>query len=702
MVIGRAGAALVGLLAAMTALGPVPAMAACAPQRTWLTAGHAITTGDLVRMRDIGNPDSSLIDMPSPLALSPDGRWLAFVQSEADPQSNRYCRQLLVLDLRTDTVRAIDAGGEPITVSFELRGLLAQNGGLATVTPGWAPDGRHVGYLRRDHGITQLWIAAADGSGARAVTDAPVDIEQWTWNDAMSVVVASRPGLVTQRLADDVEGRVGWLYDARFSPQIVGRPQPSGTHPLAFSSIDLRSGLSRGASPDDVSLLKDGGVGASSGALAIVRPDGARAWLAADDPAPFSPAQLRFAGADGRVVRCTSQACGDGILRLYWSADRGSVIILRREGWAKRDLAFYRWVPGDAAPVRLSRTTDVLLGCLSSGARFICLREGSTAPRRIVDLDPATGASRTIYDPNPEFATFRLGKVERLSWTNERGLPAWGDLVLPPGQHRGRLPLVVVQYHSDGFLRGGTGDENPIFPLAARGFAVLSVEAPPTVATLAPRFDNWDAVNRYGLAGWADRRSQLSSLAVAIAKLEARGLIDPSRVGISGVSDGATGARFALINSRLFAAAVISASSLEPKTVMTYGGPAWAEFNRSLGYPPASRDDPKFWQPASLALNAGTVHTPLLIQASDDEYVLALETYTALKEAGSPVEMFVFPNEHHLKWQPAHRLAIYERTIDWFAFWLNRTINPDPAKAQQYARWNELARAIPKSNRARP
>src|SRR3546814_7367490 len=48
-------------------------------------------------------------------------------------------------------------------------------------------------------------------------------------------------------------------------------------------------------------------------------------------------------------------------------------------------------------------------------------------------------------------------------------------------------PLVVVQYDTRGFLRGGTGDEYPIQALAASGFAVLSVSRPIDYATSIAR-----------------------------------------------------------------------------------------------------------------------------------------------------------------------------------------------------------------------
>ena len=117
---------------------------------------------------------------------------------------------------------------------------------------------------------------------------------------------------------------------------------------------------------------------------------------------------------------------------------------------------------------------------------------------------------------------------------------------------------------------------------------------------------------------------------------------------------------------------------------MSIGGIAYADRMRRLGYPPASSGDAEFWRPISLAANAASIDTPLLMQLADDEYLLALETFTALREHNQPVEMFVFPDEHHIKWQPAHRLAIYERNLAWFDFWLRGVL---PEDRDQAARW---------------
>lgn len=670
-------------------LGPTLARADCLPLSIAAKAKrtHSITPDDLVRLRDIGAPNSSAIDMPSPLAIAPDGTRVAFVLSQGDPDTNTYCRMLLVADIKAGSVpRVVDRGGAFMMISANVRGSLIPFGMAAAVTPAWSPDGRTLGYLRRDDGITQVWQVDVATGRAKPLTRSPVDIEQWIWASNGTMIVSSRPKQIAIRAQDIAEGQRGWHYDARFSPTYGARPQMRGDVPAVIEAIDVRTGTIRKANPAETSRLAASRP--HERGTRLVNAAGAAAWLDADGASPSSPLRLHFTDAESIEAPCTASVCVGGIVRLFWNTTGPGVSYLRREGWAKSQLAFYRWTPGTGEPKRLWVTDDVLLGCLPHRSRLLCLRETSTSPREIVDLTPETGATAPVYNPNPEAAQWQFGTVERLTWTNDRGLPAWGDLVLPPGHTLGKaLPLIVVQYHSLGFLRGGTGDEYPIFALAARGLAVLSLEVPQTIGLALPGLKDWDAVNRAGLTDWADRRSQLSSMLTGISLVTARGLIDTHRIGITGVSDGATSARFGLINSHVFSAAVISSSSLEPKTAMTYGGPAWADFNRSLGYPRATDEASAFWTPASLALNASTMDVPLLIQASDDEYLLALETFAALREHDKPIDMVVFPNEHHIKWQPAHRLAAYTRTIDWFAYWFQGVVDPDPAKVADYQRW---------------
>jgi dipeptidyl aminopeptidase/acylaminoacyl peptidase len=676
-------------------------MAACddllPSSRTASQAARLITPDDLLQLRDIGQPDGSMFGQPSPLGISPDGREAAFILSRADPDTNSYCRALVVISLSgPPNPRILDRGGEMITNSTVARGLVVDIGFPALLTPAWSPDGRWIAYLRRDHGITQAWRTHSDGSGAQVVTRSPVDIEAVAWtNDGRRIVYVAQPGQDDARRRIAHEGLSGWLYDARFAPNVAARPLVPGSAPREAFTIDPASGAVLPANAAEQSLVPREDQSGSSIAPSTVSPDGRRAWTEHRDASPLSPLRLIATDRSGRRVTCTTADCNGGFTGLWWDVDGRELRFLRREGWANGQLGLYRWRPGEGTPRRVLLTDDVLLGCTPAGDRLLCKSENAVTPRRLVSVDPASGHVRSVYDPNPEFGMIRLGKVERLQWRNDLGLEAWGDLVLPPDYQPGtKLPMIVVQYHSDGFLRGGTGDEYPIHAFAARGFAVLSIERPAFVAQGKPGIKSYDDVNAANGKRWAERRSLLSSLVTGVNMVIARGIADPARIGITGLSDGASTARFALINTRMFAAASISTCCVEPKSVMIYGGTAYADAMRAIGYPPATRDDPDFWRPYSMALNARDMNRPLLMQLADEEYLLGLETFTALRETGQPVEMYVYPGEHHIKWQPAHRRAIYGRNLDWFQFWLQSHVDPDPAKAAQYARWKAMQQAI--------
>ncbi len=58
------------------------------------------------------------------------------------------------------------------------------------------------------------------------------------------------------------------------------------------------------------------------------------------------------------------------------------------------------------------------------------------------------------------------------------------------------------------------------------------------------------------------------------------------------------------------------------------------------------------------------------MQLAEDEYLGSLETAAALRQHHVPYALYVFPGEHHIKWQPVHRFAVYERNLAWFEYWL--------------------------------
>lgn len=677
-----------------TLVGTTPASAACTNLLSMVpraSLSRDVTALDLVRLRDVGELEPAIVTAPSPLALSPDGRSLAFLVRRGDPAQNTTCQAMVVLDLKTRIPRVIDAGDHAVFGIEDLRGSLVRSGYPATIIPDWSRDGGSVLFLKSVNGSTQLWRARSDGHGSVPVTRSATDVMHWGFDQQRDrVLVETRPGIAVAERAADREMLSGVLYDGRIDPGDGVRPQPPASIPTAISSISLQTGEARPATTAELAWFA--GLprhGVPTQPLALVA--GWRASAPTEAPSPLAPRRIVVVDPLGRALSCRAAACADKIDQLWWERP-GSLVFLRREGWRQGQMALYRWQPGNRLPVRLLESPYWLSGCQLGKGRLLCVGENATTPKRIVAVDLARRRLDTVFDLNPEFASLRLGTVRRLTWRNDRGLPAWGDLVLPPGYRPGdKLPLVVTQYHSVGFLRGGTSDEYPIFPLAAHGIAVLSTERPPHVSASMPGIRTSDDINAAGRHNWAERRSLFSSIEAGIDQAIAVGVADPKRIGITGLSDGSTTLEWGLINSHRFAAAATSTCCTDLNSVMTYGGTDWADWNHAvMGYPLASDHDLAFWRPQSIAVSSNRIDTPLLMQLADREYLLALEGFTALRERRRPVELLIFPNEYHYKTQPAHRWAIYERNIDWFGYWLQGRRDRDPAKADQYRRWDRL------------
>jgi dipeptidyl aminopeptidase/acylaminoacyl peptidase len=696
-----ATAAAAGGTPATPAGGGDPSCGHILPPVRAATGTRPLGPEDLLRLRDIGPADAESFAAPL-FTISPDGRRVAFQLRQADPAGNDYCLAMVVLDLVPGaSPRIVDQGGE-------LRLLTIDNAGTADfptgipepITPLWSPDGSWIAFLKRSGGRTQVWRAATDGSGSFPVTNSPVDVVDFRIeDDGKSVAFATRAEVTEAKREIEREGLSGYHFDSRWAPVDANHPLARPPAERTVRVADLASGRVRDPTPAERAMLADGGeLIATGGAAAHGRP-GARAWVAATTLSGGAErGGLRALAAGRSVLTCSKAAC-DGATDPWLMEDGHRVRFMKREGWAGASTAIYEWDLASGSVKRLYVTDDVLADCAPWEARLVCLRDSSVQPRRLELLDPSTGARQLLFDPNPEFAALTLGKVERLHWRNSFGIEAIGDLVLPVGYRRTRrYPLVVVQYQTRGFLRGGTGDEYPIQAFANRGYAVLSVQRPiPVAIALGARtFHEGDRLN---LSGFADQKSVFSSLERGVRIAIARGIADPRKIGISGLSNGSTTAVWALLHSSLFSAAALSSCCFDTDLAM-WVGPVTAKEYREDGYPGLLGHNSPFWRDIALSINARRVRTPILLQLADYEYLNSLESYTALREAGAPIDMFVFPGEYHNKWQPAHRLAVYRRSLDWFDYWLRGIRPAAPDRKADLESWDKLRAQLPSASRS--
>ena len=648
---------------------------------------------DLITLTDIGDPDSSFGS--AGLSISPDASFVAFPIRRAQLPGNGYCLGIVLLDLTgSQPPRLLDTSTEMVLQSIDVRGTLQPPSYPVTVRPKWSPDGKWIAFLKRVRGKTVLWRVAIDGSQGGPVAGASGEIEDFQWlSDSELSIISPAQQRDADRNGQDEE-TTGFRYDERFLPVLTDRPLPTASG--GRSKRIVRVGPGETGIADPGASARPEPVRPAGALRVALGPDGALAWTSRANPDRYaSETVLTVRSGLQDPLFCGSALCG-GIEGLWWMPDGKRLIFVRREGWAKSRQGLYVWHRGAKAPVRLLVTDDLLLDCQPAANALICGHEAALQPRSIVRIDLRRATMQTLYDPNPGFSRYPLGRVERLHWTNANGLETYGDLVYPVGFTPGtRYPTIVTTYKSRGFLRGATGDEYPIQLFANHGYAVLSFARPADIGVDTAGIRDHLAAERAAALGWADRRSVQSSIEEGLRLLDRKGVVDRGRAGITGLSDGATTVQFALLNSHLFAAASLSSCCWAPDAVAGVFGLGTADYFRSVGYPAPGDPMRDFWAPMSLIQNARTLRTPLLMQLASTEFRAALSSFTALRAQHQPTALYIFSDEGHVKLQPLHRLAAYKRNLAWFDFWLKGQRDAALVPEGDLEYWDSLRASAP-------
>lgn len=675
------------------------------------TSDQTLSVEDLVSVRDIRT-----------LAVSPDGQHVAFQVDQADPMLNDYRSAWYIAPVERDAdLRLADDAG-PIHMFRTVFGNF--HGNIEGWPAAWSPDGQWLAYLKKVEGAVQVWRVSRDRGFPEQLTRNPADVMDLVWGPDGSVIY-----FITGRDRDfmakttAMEAKRGFLFDERVNPALGATPLWSSCERKGFRFTllsltpsvrtceptvwvyDLASGEERRGTDietgvywahrrfDSIDAKREG---AAVRAITPSPDKASVAWLENMDPDTYSgwaaPTTVSVSRSTDRSdpLRCPDTRCTTGgIDNLWWRKRSGEVVFRRNEGHSYSINALYAWTPGNETVRPILQTDDLFRQCAMAGDRLICLYETWTRPARIVAIDLDTGSVETIFDVNPRFTAAKSTRIEKIEWSGPDGSEALGHLVYPAAYEKGhRYPLVVVGYlctRYDSFLRGGTGDELPIHVMAQHGFAVLCFTRPFVPQNVGERLKSHeDAINQYL------QISPLSALQEMIERLVKRGIIDRNRVGISGFSNGAILLEEAIVKSDDFSAASAAWSPSHPANYYLIHLSKLREGSRNRAGGEPLFGGLNYWTEKSPGVHAEKIRTPLLLQVADIEIFSALPNYFSLKDAGKPVEMYLFRDEYHVKWQPAHKYAVYKRNLQWFKFWLQGVEDPDPLDPEQYVRWRKL------------
>jgi hypothetical protein len=343
------------------------------------------------------------------------------------------------------------------------------------------------------------------------------------------------------------------------------------------------------------------------------------------------------------------------------------------------------------------------VGELKSQPIDVRVKEDLNTPPTLVALDRTSGAERVILDPNPRLkSTFALGEVRFLSGHLSTGEQWNATLTLPvhyvPGES---YPLVMAiqggSVTADRFTLYGLMDETGLGPcsaatdaaqiLAGRGIAVVTLQV------------QRGALERSGAtgAGPADPDTKQRAFEEIAAQLISEHIADAHHLGINGFSRTGFYAIHTLSHSNLrFAAGVVS-DNVDYSYMQVVLGNNYGDAEALIGAP-AYGPGLRTWLDRATGFKADAIHAPLLlIGQSESARVLILEQWeilSLLRHLKRPVEMYLMPqidtHPSHNPQNPEQVMAVQERAVDWFDFWLNGHEMPGQEKAAQYERWRRL------------
>ena len=422
--------------------------------------------------------------------------------------------------------------------------------------------------------------------------------------------------------------------------------------------------------------------------------DGHGSIAAAAPKKAFSPTfariddrwQLSLKRPEGATIRCDISACRVGTPVAAVPLDDGEHVLVTTEDTAQAE-RLSLWRPDTGQAVNLRQSDGLLSGdrrddtpCAIAKRMAVCVAASANAPPRLVTIDLASGRMVTLMDPNASLRTTIGTPVRRLDWKSPLGTPFTAQLILPRGALPSTgVPLFITYYDCPGFLRGGLGDEYPMLPLANAGIAALCINKPHTPSD--QRDASWD---------YDQARAGITTI---VAQLAREGVVDPHHVGMGGLSFGGEITMVMAMQTRLLAAASISTMQLEPTFYWanTIGDRDTAKSMRATWNVGDPDGDATGWKRISPALNVEQIRVPLLMQMPEQEARSSIELIAKLSQSNVPNETIAYAHEAHLKRLPRHKEATYQRNLDWFRFWLQGYVDPDPAKADQYRRWSSMA-----------
>ncbi|HZX69956.1 MAG TPA: S9 family peptidase [Rhodanobacter sp.] len=638
---------------------------------TAVSTTPAFQLGDLQKIVRLSEPQ-----------ISPDGKRIVVVVSTPDFKTDKHQQEIDLVDVASGALRSLTWKREELG------------------SPRWSPDGVRLAFIAKDDKTKQgqLYVMPMDGGDAVRITETKRGVDSFSWSpdgkqlafitadeaanakaikahdDAFQVTdnhFLARAALTPSHLwvVPSVGGTAKRLTEGSFSLQTDqqdGAPEPAwsrdGQH-IAFvrfpgpywgpsfhsviDVVDVTGGAPRTLVAEQT--VMDPRYAPSGSALAFTRP------RSGDQ----NNGNAVYVSIDGHS-RDVTQALARNFDNYAWLPDGKALVLAGGDG--THAVLWRRPLSGKASRLELGDVeADAEVSVAKTGALAFV---GSTAnhPGELYVMNSTSTQPRRLTNLNGFVDKLALGRTESIDWQGPDGFHEDGVLTYPVGYQKSqKYPLVLVIH--GGPEAGSTVQFSPLPQLlAAAGFVVFQ----PNYRGSTNLGDAYQHAI-YRNTGEGPGKDVMAGLA-AVEKL---GMIDSSRIGVSGWSYG--GYMTAWLSGHYpstWKAAVTGAALTD--WVMDYTVSYYQTGDSYFfGGSPWQAKDHDIWREQSPMAAARNVTAPTLIMGDVGDpnvpLVNSYEWYHALRDAGVPVEFYAYPVDTHFPQDIVRTTDVYRRWVGWMS-----------------------------------
>jgi len=628
-------------------------------------------------------------------AIAPGGSAIVFEVRSTEWKSNRYDTELWIARPGEDP--------QPFTRAEEGSSSAAR----------WSPDGQYLAFRSTRDESPQLYILSAHGGEARPVTAGDEGVRGFRWGPGGDRIAFTRPVSKPDSIEQREERYGDYAIEDRYHRQThLWTVDVSEVRTPSFVAGCDSTGAECVSSPDPRRLTDGDTLSVTDFSWS---PDGERIAVAHKD----SPALTAWNSLDLAMLHVETKELMPLVERPgpdgspVWSPDGSSVFFETSGG---DELVFYETeqyarVPTDGGPpTPLAEDFDANLSDLHWTPQGIYALAWQKTKRRLVRVDPGSGGVSVVgttpnrihqidfsadgtemaftgqtastlreiywtplgFDPelvtsaSEQISDWPLGSSEVISWTSRDGTRIEGVLYRPANFDPSKKYPLLVNIHG-----GPTSIDYPqpfedyVYPIAqwmAKGALILQ----PNYRGSDGYGEDFRSLNVRDL-GTGDMKDVMSG----VDHLIDRGIVDTTRMGAMGWSQGGYISAFLATNTDRFSAISVGAgiSDWETYYVTTDIHPFTRQYLKATPW-----EDPAVYEKTSPISSIQQARTPTLIQHGENDARVpipnAYKLYQGLRDQGVSTELIVYEGFGHGISKPKEQLAATWHNWRWFAKYL--------------------------------